>query len=149
MMPANVEIQGLNRVLRALRQFGPDATAELRDESQSIAANLMVPTFQRRAASVPNWGAVLADSIRVRRDRVPAVNIGYKKRVTSGGASTVQLRYATDTGTRRPGGNPVRGPAPFTRTNWLTAAAAEYKDPAMAAWGDALERVIDKWNRGH
>ena len=143
-MPANIEIQGLNRVLRALRQFGPEATAELRDESQVIAANLMVPTFQRRAASVPNWGRVLTESIRVRRDRVPAVNIGYKKRAFSHGGSTVQLRYATDTGTRR-----GPSPAPFTRTNWLTAAAAEYKDPAMLAWNDALTRVVTKWNRGY
>lgn len=147
-MPANVEIRGLNSVLRAVRSFGTEANAELRDASQRIADKVMVPAFRRRAGSVPSWGDVLADSIRVRRDRVPAVNIGYKRKVTSGGASTVTLRYATDTGTRRPGGDPPRGPAPFQKTNWLTRAAAEYKEPAMTEWGDTLTALVRKWNGG-
>jgi len=142
-MPASTRIDGLNTVMRAIRSFGPDANAELRDESQRIASDIMAPAFRRSAASVPSWGHVLSDGIRVRRDRIPAVNIGYARKAFSGGASTAMLRFATDTGTRR-----GPSPAPFTATNWLTSAAKEYKSDAMEAWGDVLTKLVRQWNRG-
>lgn len=138
---ADIEIHGLNRVLRALRDFPPEAGAELRQESNRIAATIMVPSFQAAARAVPHWGDKLAGSIRAKRDRVPSVSIGYKKRAYSGGASTVQLRFPTHAG------YPRKSPAPFAETNWIDRGKG-YKGEAMAAWGDALERVVTKWNRG-
>jgi hypothetical protein len=142
-MPANVRVDGLNTVLRAIRGFGPEANAELREASQRIADQVMAPAFRRRAAAVPSWGHVLSDGIKVRRDRIPAVNIGYARKAFAHGASTAMLRYATDTGTRR-----GPSPAPFTATSWMTAAAREYKDDAMNEWGDALIKLVRQWNRG-
>lgn len=138
---ADVEIQGLNRVLRALRDFPPEAGAELRNESNRIATSIMVPSFQAAARGVPHWGEKLAGSIRAKRDRVPSVSIGYKKRVYSGGASSVMLRFPTHAG------YPRKSPAPFVETDWIDRAKS-YKGPAMDAWGAALESVVTKWNRG-
>lgn len=138
---ADVTVEGLNRVLRALRSFPPEAGKELRDESAHIAAHIMVPSFQSAARAVPSWGDKLADSIRVKRDRVPAVSIGYRKKVYSGGASSIMVRFPTHAG------YPRKSPAPFTETDWIDRGKT-YKADAMTAWGNALERVVTKWNRG-
>lgn len=140
-MAAIVRVDGLNAVMRALRAFPPEAQAQLRDESAAIARNIMVPSFQAAARAVPSWGDALADSIRAKRDRLPAVQIGFKRRAYSGGASTVMMRYPTHSGQGRD------SRAPFVATGWIDSGKA-YKGAAMAAWGDALERVVHKWNRG-
>lgn len=137
----DVQVTGLNAVMRALRDFPPEAQAELRDESQAIANNLMAPAWRDAAASVPIWGNVLAAGIKAKRDRVPAVNIGYRTPKISGGANPIMLRWPTDKGMAR------KSPAPFERTGWIDRATG-YKDAAMEAWGDALTRVVHKWNRG-
>jgi hypothetical protein len=138
---ADITIEGLNRVLRALRDFPPEAAAELRDESQAIANNLMVPSFRSAAMGVDSWGPKLAASVRAKRDRVPSVSIGYARKVYSGGASSVMLRFPTHAG------YPRQSHAPFVETDWIDRGKS-YKDAAMTAWGNALERVVWKWNRG-
>lgn len=140
-MGSMVEVEGLNSVMRALRRFPKEANAELRDESATIARVYMVPSFQSAARAVPHWGSKLADSVRVKRDRLPAVSIGYARRTFSGGASSIMLRFPTHSGYGR------GSRAPFAETSWIDAGKA-YKADAMAAWGDALERVVRKWNRG-
>jgi hypothetical protein len=138
-----VEIKGLNAVLRALNAFPKEANVELKQESSIIAKTLMVPSYQQAARSVPHWGEILAGTVRAKLDRIPAVNIGYAgaRYRLSGGATPNMLRYPSASGNRR------GSFAPFTHTNWL-ARAEGYKPAAMQAWGDALERVVRKWNRG-
>jgi hypothetical protein len=137
----DMRVTGLNAVMRALKDFPPEANAELRDEAQRIANNIMAPAYRDAAASVPIWGATLAAGIKAKRDRVPSVNIGYRTPKVSGGANPIMLRWPTDKGMAR------KSPAPFQRTGWI-ASAAGYKEAAMEAYGDALTRVVMKWNRG-
>ena len=137
----DMRVTGLNAVMRALRDFPPEAQAELRDESQRIADNIMAPAYRAAAADVPIWGSILAAGIKAKRDRIPSVNIGYRTPKVSGGANPIMLRWPTDKGMAR------KSPAPFERTGWISRAAG-YKDSAMEAYGDALTRVVTKWNRG-
>jgi hypothetical protein len=136
-----VRVEGLNAVLRALNSFGKEANAELRDEAQRVADKIMVPHYKRAAEKIPTYGEFIANDIRSRRDRVPAVKIGMKTPKLSGGASPQMLRWPTDTGDR---GN---SPAPFTPTNWMLHAKG-YIPEAMTAYGDAIDKVVKKWNRG-
>lgn len=140
----DVEIRGLNAVLRALRAFPPQATAELRDEAGRIAGEEMMPAWQRAASSAGPWGGALASSVRVRRDRVPSVSIGYARRVFTGGASTIMVRYPSSAGRIRP-----EMPAAFgAGSDWLSGVGDAYKHRAMERWGDALERTVRRWNAG-
>ena len=137
----DVHVEGLNAVLRALRQFPKDAQDALRDESQRIASNVMAPAYIEAASRVPHWGSIIAAGIKAKRDRIPSVNIGYRNPKASGGADPIMLRYPTNSGQRR------ESPAPFEQTNWI-ARAKGYKSKAMEEWGDALTRVVTEWNRG-
>lgn len=138
-----MRVEGLNAVLRALRSFPPEATAELRDESQRIADNIMAPAWRSAALRAGPWGGRIAQSVRVRRDRVPAVNIGYAARVFSGGASTIMTRWPSSAGAVRPQLRPFGA-----GTGWVEGVGDYYKGRAMDAWGDALERTVRRWNVG-
>jgi len=136
-----VRVEGINRILRALNKFGKEANAELKAEAQQVADRIMVPAYKRQAERIPTWGPFLAADIRSKKDRIPAVNIGYKTPRLSGGANPLMLRYPTYSGQAR------ASTAPFQQTMWIKKASG-YKKDAMEAYGDAVERVVRKWNRG-
>lgn len=144
-MPSQTDtyIGGLNSLLRDLGKLDKMATKELRGASRKIADRHMVPAYRKAALQVPTWGGYLAESVRSRNDRLPSVKIGYQKKVVSGGASTNMLRYPTSTGL---GGSwALTGVNPFEKTNWI-GKAKTYTKPALKEWGQAVDRVVRKWN---
>jgi hypothetical protein len=149
-----VEIRGLNRLLRALSRYPKEASAELREASQDIASRLMAPAWKAAAGEAGPWGAKLAESVRAKRDRVPAVSIGYARKAYSGGASTNQLRYPTHHGTVERSASPYADKmrrtywSAFSDTQWMRGVKRRYIGPAMDEWGDAVERTVRKWNAG-
>jgi hypothetical protein len=148
-------IPGLNRLLRDLNKLPKEYKDELRDASQDIATRLMVPAWQAAAMTVGGaWGKLLSDSIRAKRDRIPAVTIGYTGQVwrLSGGrdekwgsrtgANPTMLRWPTHSGDRG------ASFAPFVRTGWMNLARPAYIGPAMGEWADAVSRVCRDFNNG-
>jgi hypothetical protein len=142
-MASDVTIDGLNAVIRALGKFSPQANKELRYRAGIIATQYMMPAYKNAARGVPIWGGVLANSIRVKKDRTPSLSIGYQRKALSGGASSIMLRYPTYSGQRR------ESFAPFAETAWIKKAGPAYKGKAMDEWTRAIEHLVDLWNRGN
>lgn len=138
-------VEGLNDVLRAIGRLPKEANTELRKASVAIAAQDMAPAWKRVAINYAGpWGERIAASVRVKRDRVPAVAIGYTKRVFSGGASSIQVRYPSDKGNTGRGGKHV--PAAFgTGANWIETVRGTYQADAIRKWGQAVDDVVRKW----
>lgn len=134
-------VEGLDEVLRAFRQLPKDASAELRQASVSIAQNRMVPAWKNAAMYYAGpWGDKIAASVRARRDRIPAVQIGGNRRVFTGGASATMVRYPSDAGQVRPSIPPA-----FTGTDWI-GRTREYQPAAMREWSQAVDRIVAKWS---
>ena len=133
-------IDGLNQVLRAFKALPKEASAELRRASKVVAERHMVPAWQEAAINYAGpWGDRIAESIRARSDRLPAVDIGYKRKVFSGGASSIMVRYPSHSGEA---GDSF---APFQKTLWMEKAK-NYKGPALQEWSQAVDRVDAKWS---
>jgi hypothetical protein len=134
-------VDGLNDVLRAFKALPKEASAELRKSSMEIADRHMAPAWRNAALYYAGpWGPAIADSVRVKRDRVPAVNIGGNRKVFSGGATPTMVRFPSDTGE-------ARGSfAPFEKTNWISNVRG-YQGDALREWGAAVDRIVDKWGR--
>ena len=132
-------IEGLNDVLRALKNVGPEANKELRAASQNIAQNHMVPAWRNAALyGAGPWGERIANSVKAGRDRVPKVTIGGNRRVFSGGATATMVRYPSSSGQ-------AKGSfAPFQATDWIGRVRA-YQPAALKLWGEAIDRVVAKW----
>jgi len=141
MAQVDAYVEGLNDVLRAFRALPKEASNELRQASNVIAAQHMVPAWQNAALFYAGpWGQVIADSVKVKRDRVPAVQIGGNRKVLSGGGTATMVRYPSSTGEAKDSF------APFERTEWLTKTRA-YAPAALREWGAAVDRIVAKWGR--
>lgn len=137
-------VTGLNEVLRAFRALPKEAGQELRAASVVIADRHMVPAWRDAAIKHAGpWGEAIAGSVRAKRDRVPAVSIGYAKKAVRGGASSIMLRYPADHGTR---GRAGKRAAVFGEGgNWIEQVRP-YQGDALREWGDAVDRIVQKWN---
>jgi hypothetical protein len=137
-------VTGLNDVLRSLRALPKEATTELRLASVVIADRHMVPAWKDAATSDGGpWGERIAASVRAKRDRIPAVSIGYAKRVYSGGASTVMTRRPSSSGTRGRAGK--RATQFGDGTDWMDKVRP-YQPAALREWAQAVDRIVRKWD---
>jgi hypothetical protein len=138
---AEAYVEGLNEVLRAFKALPKEASDELRQSSMVIAERHMAPAWRNAALYYAGpWGPDIADSVRVKRDRVPAVNIGDNKKTFRGGATASMVRFPSDTGERR------QSFAPFEQTNWISKVRG-YQPDALREWGEAVDRIVSKWDR--
>lgn len=132
-------VDGLNDVLRAFKNLPKEASDELRKSANTIAAQHMVPAWRNAALyGAGPWGAVIADSVKVKRDRVPSVSIGGNRKRFSGGATATMVRYPSDSGERR------GSFAPFENTNWMSQVKS-YQPAAIREWAQAVDRIVAKW----
>jgi hypothetical protein len=75
---ATVRIDNLNAVLRALSKMPKEASNQLRDEAQDIARDIV--SRAQGAAATPQQ-RLAAASMKARRDRVPVIVAGGRKRL--------------------------------------------------------------------
>lgn len=132
-------VEGLNEVLRAMRKLDKEANNELRAASKDIANKYMAPYWREAARNAGPWGEKLAESVKVRRDRIPAVQIGGNRRVFSGGASATMVRWPSHSGDRG------ESFAPFEKTDWISLSRG-YQQPALQEWANAVDRIVRKWD---
>lgn len=135
-------IPGLNQLMRDLRGLDKDAQAKLRDASTDIANRHMVPAWQAAAMGAGPWEAAIASTIRAKRDRLPAISIGANRKAFSGGATVNMVRYPSHAGRVR-----ESIPHAFTQTDWMKAAKPAYIEGAIREWGQAVEQLVDDFNR--
>lgn len=137
-------IPGLNRLMRDLRGLDKESQNQLRDASSDIARRHMVPAWQSAARKAGPWGERIAATVKAKRDRLPAVQIGAnRRRAYSGGASVNMVRYPSHAGRVR-----QSIPLAFTRTDWMQSVQPAYIYPAIREWGNAIEDVVRDFNNG-
>ena len=138
-------VDGLNDVLRAFRALPKEASTELRIASQAVADKHMAPAWRNAALNYAGpWGQVIADSVKVKKDRVPAVNIGGARKKFSGGASPNMVRFLTDKGDQGRAGEAA--PKAFgSGTDWM-GTVKQYQSGAMIEWAAAVDRIVRKWS---
>lgn len=137
-------IPGLNALLRDLRGLDKESQADLRNASTAIATRYMVPAWQAAARRAGPWGDTIAGTVKAKRDRLPAVQIGANRRKAySGGASVNMVRYPSHAGRVR-----ESIPHVFAQTDWMSTVKPAYIGAAMREWGQAVDKIVTDFNRG-
>lgn len=99
-MTVGIEVEGLRELQARVRRLPKVAQAELREASQAIA-DMEAPRLRGAASASSRQAGAIASSIRVRRDRFPAIAAGGRGRTgVSGGATAGQLFYGAEFGGR-------------------------------------------------
>ena len=149
-------------LLKAISAMDKDAQGALKDEVASISrwtAQGMI--YASYGALMPMQAAIVAQTIRPARDRVPTVYIGGAKGRASGGANAGQLLFGNEFGSDRnakgsKGAFPNGGYRFPERSNsqgrgntgyWIFPSLKEMQPTIRNRWFNAVQRVMDNWAR--
>lgn len=143
-----VQIYGLNSMLRDLRKLDKEAQAELRTSSKEIAERLMVPAYKDAAMQAGPWGGRIAATVKASRDRIPTVLIGSNRAAFSGGASPTAVRYPSNSGYKGISGAEGKMPRAFGAGYGWMKKMGKYKGDALGEWLRAVDRVKRKFEAG-
>lgn len=94
-MPARATFKSVGGLNRALRKLPKAAVTQLRDASQAIATRV-ADDARVRAQSVGGVAALVAPTLRVGRDRVPAVKMGSSQTLPDSGDGWERERDSTN-----------------------------------------------------
>jgi hypothetical protein len=158
MLQIEVRMDGVRQTLRAFRDLGRDASGDLREESVKIATGF-VPRMQAAARADGPQSALMAPTVRVKRDRVPSVQAGGGKRVGRHKKPAGALIYASEFGMNSRSGwygrvryrqsrgrqwHPHRGAASY----WFHRTADRQMDSVYRQWFAVVDRLIRRWASG-
>ena len=151
----------LANVFEALKKLDADANNKLKDDVASISA--WTATGIRQAAfgfsPMPKQAAIVAETVRSGRDRLPTVTIGGSKGRASGGANAGQLLFGNEFGGDRnakgsfsafPNGG-FRFPPRTAREGrgnkgyWIFPTVKAMQPEITRRWMLAVNTVLDKW----
>ncbi|GAB3812084.1 hypothetical protein [Kribbella italica] len=143
-----VRIDGARETLAAFRKLPKEASAELRDANQKISED-MAEKIRTAARSSDAQSALVAQGIKARRDRVPTVQAGGKKRVGRNRKPLDKVLLGANFGARFL--NQFRrqtGGFQGSEDYWFFSTV-EREEPRIAKeWTDAADRVLSQWGRG-
>lgn len=138
-----VRITGVRETLRACRELPDDAQRELRDRSKALAESLAV---QIRAAAVSDSGqsALMAPTVRARRDRVPVIVAGGPKRVGRNRKPAHKILFGSEFGSNALRQfRPHRGASSY----WFFRTVEDNSARIDREWNAAASDVLARWGR--
>jgi len=112
-MAAKVTFKSVAGLNKALRKLPKDATVELRDASQDVSERVALEARQEAEAQ-GGIAALVAPTIRARRDRVPKIAMGGTSKLPESGSDWTHSRE----GDRQTVGDVMWG-AEFGALQWL------------------------------
>ena len=158
------DISQLRDLLKALNKMDDDSKKALKEEVTSISA--WTATGIRMAAytgsPMPAQTAVVAQTVRPNKDRIPNVTIGGSRGRVSGGANAGILLYGNEFGSNRnfygSAGSFANGGYKFpartprvgrgNRGYWIFPTLKAMQPEITRRWKNAVEEVLDNWNKG-
>lgn len=151
--PNASDLQGL---YAAFKRLDADANGRLKTEVASISAwtqqGLIVSSYN---AVMPMQAAVVAQTVKFNRDRIPNVSIGGAKGRASGGASAGELVFGNEFGANPTSVNgrfPNGGRRfPYRNNNvgnWIFPALKGMQGEITRRWQAAVKGVLNEWSKG-
>ncbi len=150
-LTVRIRIEDVRETIAAFRHLPDDANNELRDASEDLAKGLAEKVRAAGMALGPQ-DAVVARSVRARRDRVPTIQAG-------GSGKAGRLVYGSEFGMnkrsgwygarryRRSAGRQFR-PHQGAQGYWFFPTVEANESEIGRAWTDAADEIVRKWARG-
>jgi len=157
------DLKDYRTLLKALNLMDKEAQFELKNEVQSISA-WTAKNIQQSAyafSPMPKQAAIVAQTVRAARDRVPTVYVGGTKGKASGGANAGQLLFGNEFGGNRNAFGSVskfknggyKFPPRTARQGrgntgyWIFPTLKAMQPEITKRWHNAVNQVMDKWAR--
>lgn len=157
------DLKDYRGLLKALSLMEKEAQYELKNDVYSISSWVATNIKQSAYAfsPMPRQAAVVAETVRPARDRVPTIYVGGSKGRVSGGANAGQLLFGNEFGgDRNAYGNRsafknggYRFPARTSREGrgnkgyWIFPTLKVLQPEIKRRWFTACNKVMDNWAR--
>lgn len=147
-------IDGARETLAAFRELPKDASVALKDANQSISEDL-ADKIRSAARASDGQSALVAPSIKARRDRLPSVQAGGRKRAgrqsrrSKGQPPTTvsDLLFGANFGaTYLKQFRSHRGAG--EDDYWFFKTVEDNEARIVGDWADAADKVLSQWGRG-
>lgn len=144
-----MRIDGAQATLAAFRDLPKEASDELREKSLELS-DLMARWLQGAGSAEGRQAALLAGTVKAKRDRLPYVMVGGTKRIGrawpgAGRAPAYQLLFGSEFGSSRGHGfKPHRGRAGY----WIFPTVEAEESTISRKWNEAADEVVAKFTSG-
>ncbi|HEY9416112.1 MAG TPA: hypothetical protein VIQ30_15230 [Pseudonocardia sp.] len=138
-----VKIEGARETLAAFKKLPREAQAELRAASVRVSE---VEAVKIRAAATASskQSALVAPGIRARRDRLPSVVIGGRKKVGRNKAPLNKIMFGANFGASYL--HQFRSHRGAGQDDyWFFSTAEKDIDHMVDQWGRAIDKVLRRW----
>lgn len=139
----HVHVRGGDAVLRAFRALPAEANDALRDASMDLARTLS-GKVQASARSDSAQSALMASTVRARRDRVPVIVAGGSSRVGRNRVPAFKILFGSEFGARRL----PQFRDHFGGSYWFFDTVEHEQGAIAAAWRRAADDIVDAFGRG-
>jgi len=139
-----VRIDGLNSTLRALSKLPKDANDEIRKASLELSKQL-ASKAKISGLREGRQAALVASTVKARRDRVPVIAAGGMKRLGRNRAPAYKLLFGSEFGA-----NTLKQYKPHIGRGsyWFFKTVEDNQKEIADAWNDAADRVIREFGGG-
>lgn len=143
-LTVTVRIDGLNETLRALSKLPKDANNEIRKASLELSRQLATKA-KESGISEGRQAALVASTVKARRDRVPVIAAGGMKKLGRNREPAYKLLFGSEFGASRlKQYKPHLGKGSY----WFFKTVEDNQKEIADAWNDAADRVIREFGGG-
>lgn len=137
-LTVNIKIDGLRETLAAFRKLPKDASKELRERTWAVA-ELLASRAATAGRADSRQSALVAGTVRPRKDRVPSIVVGGLKRVGRNRVPAYKVLFGAEFGaTRLKQFRPHRG-----RRGYWFFSTVEREQPEMStAWNRVASDIV-------
>lgn len=144
-LTVNISVSGIRGTLAAVSKLPKDAQNELRDASLDLARELARSAMSAGRAE-GTQAALVAATVKARRDRVPVIEAGGAKRLGRNRKPAWKLLFGSEFGSNyyQQFGKPHLGSGSY----WFFDTVDREQGTIIARWSEAADRVIERFGMG-
>jgi len=144
-----LRLEGAREVLAAFRAMPKDASTELRAASLRLAQSLAVKVAAAGRAE-GRQAALLAKTVKAKRDRVPVIEVGGTRRLGSNKKPAFKLLFGSEFGASQTGRYGLRQFKPHLGRGsyWIFKTVGDNQAEISREWNEAADEVVRKFGDG-
>lgn len=143
-LTVSLHVTGAREALAVFRRLPKEASASLRDRTLALAQTLAIRVAAGARADSPQ-SALMAPTVRARRDRVPAIEAGGMTRVGRNQAPAYKILFGSEFGART-----LRQFRPHVGRGsyWMFKTVEANESAIGAAWLKVADDIVRSFSAG-
>lgn len=141
-LTVKIHIEGVQETLRKFRELPKEASDSLRDRTQELSQELATIVSAAARSDSPQ-SALLAKTVKAKRDRVPVIQAGGTSRIGSNRAPAYKVLFGSEFGS-----NNLKQYRPHVGQGsyWFFKTVEESGPEIGAKWNQVTDDILKKWS---